>query len=259
MTLYNSIGRGYNYSRKPDKRIVETIVRLLDLPRGKTIADIGAGTGNYTNAIADLGYQIIAIEPSEVMQNQAISHQDVSWFTASAEQIPLPDNSMDGAIIMLALHHFGNINLGIQEVNRIVGNGTIVIFAFEQNKIPDFWLTDYFPYFIRDSLNTFPDSKILANNIEKITTKNVEIIPFLLPRDVTDLFAAAGWCRPEIYLDANVRNGISSFAKMPKHELEKGVQQLEEDINNSNWDKKYGHLRNLESYDAGYQIIVVKN
>ena len=63
MTLYNSIGHGYNYTRKPDRRIVETIVNLLDLLPGKTIADIGAGTGNYSNEIADRGYKIVAIEP----------------------------------------------------------------------------------------------------------------------------------------------------------------------------------------------------
>ena len=259
MTLYNSIGQGYNRTRKPDKRIVDTLVNLLNLPLEKTIADVGAGTGNYSNAIADQGYQIIAIEPSKVMQNQAIFHHNVSWLTAKAEQIPLPDNSVDGAIIMLALHHFSNINLGIQEVNRIVGNGKMVIFAFEQNKIPNFWLADYFPYFIGDTLNTFPNTKNLANAIKQITNKNVEVIPFLLPADISDLFAAAGWCRPEIYLDAEVRNGISSFAKMPQHELTRGISQLTEDIDNGNWNKKYGNLKNLKSYDAGYRIIVVKN
>ena len=113
MTLYNSIGQGYNHTRKPDKRIVEKIINLLDLPPGKTIADIGAGTGNYSNAIAqrlsfaeiaDKGYQVIAIEPSEVMQSQAVDHSQVQWLTASAENISLPDNSVDGVTDYSALN-----------------------------------------------------------------------------------------------------------------------------------------------------------
>lgn len=74
MVLYNSIGQGYNDTPKSDPRIVETLINLLDLPPGKTLADVGAGTGNYSNAIADKGYEIIAIEPSTVMQSQAVFH-----------------------------------------------------------------------------------------------------------------------------------------------------------------------------------------
>ncbi len=257
MTLYNSIGQGYNYSRKSDRRIVETLINFLDLPPGATIADVGAGTGNYSNAIAERGYQIIAIEPSTLMQSQAVVHPDVKWITATAEAIPLSDNSVDGAIIMLAMHHFSNIDLAISEVNRIVGDGNFVIFAFEQHKIPEFWLTDYFPYFIQDTLKTFPTTEIIANKIAKITQKNVEIIPFLLPKDLTDLFAAAGWCKPEIYLNIEVQNGISSFAKMPPNQLEIGSKKLAADLKNGNWYQQYGEILNLESYDAGYRIIAV--
>ena len=259
MVLYNSIGKGYNYSRKPDQRIVQYLVQLLDLPTGSIIADIGAGTGNYSNAMADKGYQVIAIEPSSTMRNQAIDHAHVRWLSATAEKIPLPDDSVDGVIIILAMHHFNNRLAAIQEINRIVGDGKIVIFAFEQNKIPSFWLTDYFPYFIQDTKDNFPEIKIIADEIRQITAKFVEIIPFALPKDINDLFAAAGWARPELYLEAKMRNGISSFAKMSIEEQQKGIRQLEADLNNGNWDKKYGKLRQQQSYDAGYRFLAIRN
>lgn len=258
MILYNSIGGGYNNTRQPDRRITEKIVNLLDLSPGKTIADIGAGTGNYSNAIADRGYRIIAIEPALVMEQQAITHHQVKWITASAEQIPLADNSVDAAIAMLALHHFSNLNLAIKEISRIVGKETIVIFAFEQHKIKDFWLSNYFPYFVRDTLKTFPSTEVIANKIRQITKKNVEIIPFLLPPDLTDMFAASGWCQPEIYLDSNVRKNISSFVKMPAKELETGIARLSKDVKNGDWNRKYGELKQLKTYDAGYRILVAK-
>ncbi len=259
MVLYNSIGKGYSHSRKPDQRIVQYLINLLDLPLGSVIADIGAGTGNYSNAIAEKGYQVIAIEPSSIMRSQAVDHPHVRWLSAKAEKIPLPDNSADGAIIILALHHFSNRLAATQEINRLVGDGKIVIFAFEQSKIPSFWLTDYFPYFIRDTKDTFPPIEIIAAEIRQITHKTVEIINFPLPKDIKDLFAAAGWNRPELYLDPNVREGISSFVKMPIEEKEKGIKQLTEDLNNGNWDKKYGKLKTQESYDAGYRFLVIGN
>ncbi len=46
---------------------------------------------------------------------------------------------------------------------------------------------------------------------------------------------------------------------MPIEEQEKGIKQLTEDLNNGNWDKKYGKLRIQESYDAGYRFLVIGN
>jgi ubiquinone/menaquinone biosynthesis C-methylase UbiE len=256
MTLYNSIGKGYNDTRQPDARIVEQLLSLLDLPPGKIIADVGAGTGNYSNAIADQGYKVIAIEPSRIMQRQAQPHPQVSWLTAVAEEIPLPDQSVDAAIVMLALHHFQDMIAGIKEINRIVTTGKIAIFAFEQQKIPDFWLTDYFPYFILDTLDIFPDTEAIAKKVCQITRKQVKIIPFLLPPDLNDLFAAAGWCQPEIYLDPKVRKGISTFSKMSLNELTEGIERLSTDLNNGVWEQKYGYLKQQTEYDAGYRLIV---
>ena len=256
MTLYNSIGKDYNSTRQADARIVDKLVSLLNLPQGSKIADIGAGTGNYSNAIADRGYEVIAIEPSEVMQSQKQNHRRVSWLTAGAEKIPLADNSVDGAVVMLALHHFQDIEMGIKEINRITRRGKIVIFAFEQAKIPDFWLTEYFPYFIKDTLATFPSTRNIAQLLCRITKKDTTVIPFLLPTDLSDLFAAAGWCQPEIYLNERVRKGISSFAKMSQEELEIGIERLRADIDNGIWQQKHSFLLKQNEYDAGYRIIV---
>jgi ubiquinone/menaquinone biosynthesis C-methylase UbiE len=258
MTLYNSIGKNYNATRQADKRIVAKLISLLDLPLGSTIADIGAGTGNYSTAIAEQGYQVIAIEPSSVMQSQQQPHASVSWITARAEQIPLADNAVDGALVMLALHHFEDLNRSISEISRISKTGKIVIFAFEQEKVADFWLTDYFPYFIKDTQTTFPSTQKIAHFISQITQKETAIMPFLLSTNLSDLFAASGWCKPEIYLDTQVRSGISSFAKMPPTELEAGLKRLKLDLDYGFWEQKYGHLLNQQEYDAGYRILVTK-
>ena len=258
MTLYNSIGQNYNCTRQADSRIVTRLISLLNLAKGSTIADVGAGTGNYSNAIAQRGYRVVAIEPSEVMQNQRQAHPNVSWLTAAAEQIPLPDNVVDGAVVMLALHHFKDIYRGISEINRIVATGKIVIFAFEQHKIPDFWLADYFPSFISDTLDTFPSTIKIARILSQITQKEVKIIPFLLPPNLKDLFAAAGWRKPEMYLNSEIRNGISTFNKMPEKNLKAGISKLATELDNGVWQQKYGDLLRQDYFDAGYRILATK-
>ena len=61
---YNDIGVSYKQTRAADPRIVARLIAYLNLPMGATIADIGAGTGNYGFALAEHGYVILAVEPS---------------------------------------------------------------------------------------------------------------------------------------------------------------------------------------------------
>ncbi|MEH2375000.1 class I SAM-dependent methyltransferase [Nostoc sp.] len=68
MSIYNSIGQQYSKTRVADIRIVNKIIDLLNLPKGRIIADIGAGTGGYSLALANKGFLVNAVEPSVVMQ-----------------------------------------------------------------------------------------------------------------------------------------------------------------------------------------------
>ena len=72
MPIYNSIGQQYSKTRVPDIRIVNKLIDLLNLPKGNIIADIGAGTGGYSIELANQGFLVNAIEPSVVMQKQAV-------------------------------------------------------------------------------------------------------------------------------------------------------------------------------------------
>jgi protein-L-isoaspartate O-methyltransferase len=53
--LYNPIGKDYNKNRTAGPRILAAIKKLVALPEGSVIAEIGAGTGNYANALARRG------------------------------------------------------------------------------------------------------------------------------------------------------------------------------------------------------------
>ncbi len=83
-------------------------------------------------------------------------------------------------------------------------------------------------------------------------------IPFPLPRDLADKFAAACWNQPEEYLKPKVRNGISSFSLMTPSDVAAGLQRLAKDLQSGKWDKQYHHLRHADSYDIGYRFIVAR-
>jgi ubiquinone/menaquinone biosynthesis C-methylase UbiE len=255
MTLYDAIGENYAQTRRSDSRIAKKLLEILASSQASTIVDIGAGTGSYALALAEHGYRVLAIEPSATMRKQAIAHPTIEWFDGYANNLPLPNQSVDAAIIMLAFHHFQDVRQALFEIHRVVGNGQIVLFTYDPAMICSFWLTKYFPSFIKDVESTFLPIPQLIEEIKTITSHEANVIPFSLPHNLSDAFAAVGWARPELYLDSKIRSGISSFAKIDPGELDHGLSQLRDDLETETWDQDYGHLRQQKQYDVGYRFV----
>ena len=258
MALYDSIGKGYAKTRGADPRITGRLIALLDLPPDATVLDVGAGTGKYARALADHGFKVIALEPSEVMQSQATPHEGVHFVPGCAESMPLPDASADGAIVVLALHHFQDRIKAFGEVMRVAGKGPVVLFTFDPAAFGEFWLARYFPQLGRKFAGSVSLSEVISEIQGLAPERKVNTVSFPLPRDLQDKFGAASWGRPEAYLDAEVRNGISDFALMPAAEVQSGLQKLREDLASGHWDEAYGSLRTLETHEVGYHFIVVE-
>lgn len=259
MSIYDSIGKTYSTSRLPDPRIVDFILNLLQLKSGSTIADIGAGTGGYSRSLANRGYRVYALEPSLVMRSQSQPHAQVQWFTGCAEDIPLPTSSVDAAVSILATHHFSNLEKAIREMHRIVNQGAIVILTFDPRFVESFWFADYFPSVWEDTFRVFPPLSNILELIGATTHRIIEVSTLMLPYDLSDLFAAALWRRPEIYLNSVVRAGISAFALAEPSMVELGVRQLAEDLTSGQWNAKYGDIKILTEFDAGYRFLCAKS
>lgn len=118
-----------------------------------------------------------------------------------------------------------------------------------------FWLADYFPEVWQAVFDAFPPLSEVAKLIEEVTARMVRIEEFSLPHDLADQFAAAGWRRPEIYLNAEVRAGMSAFRLADQTLLAQQLTRLGEDLQSGEWQRNYGWVKELEEYDAGYRFV----
>lgn len=231
---------------------------LLSLPIGSRLVDIGAGTGNYSNALGAAGYRIVAVEPSATIRVQSLAQPSVDWRTGFAEALPVADGEVDAAICVLAFHHFSDHRQALREMRRATGGGPLLLFTFEPRAMRDFWLNDYFPDIGQGDEGPFPAIESVAAMMEEETGLLTKILAFPLPYDLTDLFLAAGWARPHFYLDPQVRAGISAFAVADQGRIASGVQRLQDDLTSGDWLKRYGQILRQTSYEAGYRFVVAR-
>lgn len=255
--LFNKIGATYNKTRVADERIISELIRLLDLQKGAIIADIGAGTGNYSFALANAGYKMKAIEPSATMTSYSLQDIDIEWLIGCAENVPLRIDSIDAIVSILALPHFSDIECSFKEMARILKNGPIVIFTFDPEIGKRTWMYKYFPFFW-DHFNHFPTVRETAEILGNCTNLTAQIIPFELPSDLTDNFAAAAWRNPNLYLNQDYRSNISSFHMTDPAIIDNSVKQLSSDLECGCWEELYGEVLHFDKYDAGYSFILAK-
>lgn len=190
----------YNKYRKADYRLVNRIVELLSLKKGAVIADVGAGTGNYSVAIKNKGYHVIAIEPSLQMIGSCLDTSMV-FINSPAEHITLEDNSVDGTIIINAIHHFKDLECAFSEINRISKPGSLLILTFDPKICRKIWLYDYWSYLKAYIDECYMDIELLKDLLSKTYKTDVEEIVFNIPIDFLDTFSSAVWGRPYFVLD----------------------------------------------------------
>ena len=149
------------------------------------------------------------------------------------------------------------INAALEDCRTIVnvGAGTAdpirkrtVIFTFDTS-VGGFWLTDYFPEMIEIDAKAMPSISELRQH-----TGAIDVIDVPIPHDCIDGFWGAYWRRPEAYLQAEVRNGISLFSNLVH--LESGVEQLRADLESGAWRERYASVLEKHELELGYRLLV---
>ncbi|KQR73776.1 SAM-dependent methyltransferase [Burkholderia sp. Leaf177] len=95
----------------------------LGLEAGKTVIDLGAGTGKFTPRLIDTGAQVIAVEPvAGMLQKLAASFPQVDARAGTADAIPLSDASVDAVVCAQSFHWFAT-HAALAEIHRVLKPG----------------------------------------------------------------------------------------------------------------------------------------
>lgn len=121
---FDRVARAYERGRPGyPPAAVRHLVRALDLRPGRTVVELGSGTGKLTRLLRPTGAAFVAVEPSDPMREVfARAVPGVLALRGTAEAIPLPDGIADAVVAAQAFHWFRH-RTALREIARILRPG----------------------------------------------------------------------------------------------------------------------------------------
>jgi len=106
------------------------LIQLMNPSKGKKLIDVACGTGDLGKLYLDsvgANQKILCVDPNKGMIKKGKSklkkYKNIKWIIASAENLPVQDNSCDYYTISFGLRNTKNLNKALSEAYRILKPG----------------------------------------------------------------------------------------------------------------------------------------
>lgn len=112
-------------------------------PPPRRVVDLGAGTGKLTRVLADAGHDVVAVEPDDGMRARlAQVLPGVAALAGSAEDVPVPDASVDAVVAGQAYHWFDGARAH-PEIARALRPGGVFAPIWNRRDEDESWVAEF--------------------------------------------------------------------------------------------------------------------
>lgn len=134
MAVHDSASQGFSAAAsayvagRPDypKETGRWLKEVIGLAPGKSVLEIGAGTGKFLPFLQVDGVRVLALEPIPAMRHQLVRlHPEVKALAGTADAIPLPDRSVDAIVCAQSFHWFSTVE-ALAEMRRVLIPGGVL-------------------------------------------------------------------------------------------------------------------------------------
>ena len=175
------------------------------LPAGaRDVLDLGAGTGKLTTRLVERGLNVVAVDPiAEMLEVLTHALPQTPALLGTAEEIPLPDNSVD-AVLVAQAWHWVDPERAIPEVARVLRPGGRLGLVWNTRDERLGWVKDL-GQIIGPEDDPFGHQVSLPAPFTDTERTHVEWTNYLTPQAVVDLVASRSYC---ITSPADVRTRV---------------------------------------------------
>ncbi|BCO37419.1 class I SAM-dependent methyltransferase [Mycobacterium heckeshornense] len=164
------------------------------LPTGAhDVLDLGAGTGKLTTRLVERGLDVVAVDPiPEMLDVLRKSLPDTPALLGTAEEIPLPDNSVDAVLVAQAWHWFEAAR-AIPEVIRVLRPGGRLGLVWNTRDERLGWVREL-GQIIGSDADPVSERVMLPRPFTDLERHRVEWTNYLTPQALIDLVASRSYC-----------------------------------------------------------------
>jgi SAM-dependent methyltransferase len=211
---YDAWAQTYDATRGVSPSVLRPLLEALGPAEGRSVLDIGGGTGNYTVALLGAGFGALHCDPSPGMVRRAASKLG-GGVVADGQALPFRDDAFDCAVAIKVLNHVANRRAFARDARRVIRSGPLVLVHATKESIEGNWICHYAP-----SLRTQERFEPEAATVEALAAAGFTDIRVAQVRysDMTDGSAQALKRFPETFImDERIMN-TSLFSRLPDAE-----------------------------------------
>jgi len=112
---------------------VDWLVAQTGLGEGRTVVDLGAGTGKLTRLLLPTGARVVAVEPIAEMRAHI---EDAEVIDGTAESMPFAAGSVDVVAVAQAFHWFDH-DRALPEIHRVLREGGSLVLVWNMRDFDD--------------------------------------------------------------------------------------------------------------------------
>jgi SAM-dependent methyltransferase len=162
-------------------------------PDAHDVLDLGAGTGKLTTRLVERGLDVVAVDPiPEMLEVLRSSLPQTRALLGTAEEIPLPDNSIDAVLVAQAWHWFDPAQ-AIPEVVRVLRPGGRLGLVWNTRDERLGWVRELGRIIGSDG-DRRRTEVTLPEPFTGLEQHQVEWTNYLTPQAVIDLVASRSYC-----------------------------------------------------------------
>lgn len=126
------------FTTQSKMRIIAAFQRLTGLPRGARVADLGCGSGAFTQLLREAGYKVTGVDiAGKLIAVGRTKYPGLDLIEGDAENLPFEPGSLDGVMLSGLVHHFPDPGALAAETHRVLRKGGRFL-AFDPNRMNPF-------------------------------------------------------------------------------------------------------------------------
>jgi SAM-dependent methyltransferase len=227
---FDAWAKTYDDTRGASPSVLRPVLRALGGADGRSLLDIGGGTGNFALPLVDAGFAVTLTDVAPAMTRRAHGKlaPSTACIVADAGHLPLADATFDCAISINVMRHVPDRGAALREARRVLRDGPLIVKVSTAETIAADWVHAYFPTLLDHQPPYFSDDDLIRE-MRVVGFARVDLDCVVYEDDADGSFQTLKHY-PEHLLDEQHLRNTAVFKRLPEHELQSGIARLRSDM-----------------------------